>query len=290
MYQIWLDWIRYPVAPANIDTAIPNKNYTHELINGEEITVVNKPGPTEFKFDLELPNTKYPWAYYDYEYKRNDYYEKDFKTSDYYLEKLYQAKNDKRYISMLIFRFNQKDSIIFTSMFFVTIEDMDIKEDAENSTDITVSLTLKVFIPSTVFVTKNKKKKTDALESFKLFNSSAQQSEAIGSTFNIGSAVSTVNQIIKEEKRNTIASIPNISDTISNITKSIYNSKEFDTLTKIAKEIFDDTEKWIDIYEENKAIIDSYASQYGLSKYSIVPNLPLRIPNMPIGVKRWLTN
>lgn len=288
MYQIWLDWIRYPVAPANIDTAIPNKNYTHELINGEEITVVNKPGPTEFKFDLELPNTKYPWAYYDYEYKRNDYYEKDFKTSDYYLEKLYQAKNDKRYISMLIFRFNQKDSIIFTSMFFVTIEDMDIKEDAENSTDITVSLTLKVFIPSTVFVTKNKKKKTDALESFKLFNSSAQQSEAIGSTFNIGSAISKVNQIIKEEKRNVGMSNPN--DTGSSFIGSIYITKSFDTLTKIAKNIFDDTEKWVDIYEENKELIDSYASLKELSKYILVSGLSLKIPNTFSGVKKWLTN
>ena len=62
MYDFYLDKVLLPVTPQKLEMSIKGNNKTMELINNQEINILRYPKLTEIKFDMLLPNQKYPFA------------------------------------------------------------------------------------------------------------------------------------------------------------------------------------------------------------------------------------
>lgn len=144
-YSMRLGDMLCPVMPSKIDTKIKGQNKTLTLINGDEITILKKPGLTEFSYDLLLPNVKYPFAVY----------ENGFKNAKFFLDELERMKLSKKPVYLKIFRYlpttnSNQMSILYGTFLYgtevkVSLEDYNIKEDAKQGFDVVVSVKLKQY-------------------------------------------------------------------------------------------------------------------------------------------------
>ena len=136
MYIMYIGITPMPVFPQSISIKTGNLNKTMTLINEGEINIIKSPGLKEISFDLLLPNTKYPFAFYRY----------GFKKANYYLEKLENIKSSGAATLLLITRYFQGDLIrrpIYDTNLWVTLEDYTVKDDAKEGMDCIVSLRFK---------------------------------------------------------------------------------------------------------------------------------------------------
>lgn len=134
-YQIYLDEVLFPIAPAKIDLKIKGQNKTINLINGTEANILNPPGLSELSFDLRLPSRKYPFAEY----------ERKFRSAEYFLEILEALKLEQRPFRFLCVREGGPNTMFDTNM-AVSLEDYTISEDAGDGRDITAAVTLKQYV------------------------------------------------------------------------------------------------------------------------------------------------
>ncbi len=135
MYGFFLDGVQLPVAPPKLDTKISNKNKTITLINEGEVNMLKTAGLTELSFDVSLPNVKYPFAVYPDGYQ----------PAMHYLEKLEKLKVNKKPFQFIVTRSKPNGDLLFDTNIKVTLEEYEIKEDAENGFDIEVSISLKQY-------------------------------------------------------------------------------------------------------------------------------------------------
>lgn len=122
-----------PIFPESISIKTGNLNKTMTLINEGEINIVKSPGLREFSFDLLLPNTLYPFAYYRY----------GFKNAKYYLEKFENIKKSGASNTLLIARIDAAGKLIYNTDLWVTLEDYIVRDDAREGTDCIVSMKFK---------------------------------------------------------------------------------------------------------------------------------------------------
>ena len=136
-YEIHMGNILCPVTPSKLQAKIKNQNKTMNLISGEEVNVLNKPGLTEITYDLLLPNVKYPFATY----------KSGFVGADFFLNEFERMKTLKKVFLFKIIRSFPNGKSLFDTNMFVSLEDCTIKEDAKEGFDIVVSIKLKQFKP-----------------------------------------------------------------------------------------------------------------------------------------------
>ncbi len=136
MYEVYFDKLLFPIAPAKIDMRIKNQNNTMKLVSGEQINILKKPGLTEIKFSVLLPNQQYPFA----KYKNR------FTKATYYLKKLEQLKVSGEPFQFIVIRKSDANNNLMNTNMKVSLEDYTIKEDAKNGSDITVQIKLKKYI------------------------------------------------------------------------------------------------------------------------------------------------
>ena len=135
MYKIYLGDVIFPVAPSSIEIKISNKNKTVILIDQNEVNFLRNPGLTDIRFDLLLPNVKYPFAKY----------QAGFKNAYYYLDYIKKLKIDKKPFMLKIGRYFPKGKMYSDRSMKVSLEEYTIKDDANNGFDIVVSLKLKQY-------------------------------------------------------------------------------------------------------------------------------------------------
>lgn len=135
MYEFFLDGVQLPVAPPKLDTKIMNKNKTITLINEGEVNILKTAGLTELSFDVLLPNAKYPFAVYPNGYQ----------PASYYLDKLEKLKVNKESFQFIATRSKPNGDLLFDTNIKVTLEEYEIKEDAENGFDVEVAIQLKQY-------------------------------------------------------------------------------------------------------------------------------------------------
>ncbi|MGG0663402.1 LysM peptidoglycan-binding domain-containing protein [Viridibacillus arvi] len=135
MYEVFIDGVQFPVAPAKLDTRINNKNQTITLMNDGEVNLLKKPGLTDFSFEVLLPNVKYPFAVYP----------DGFQPATFYLEKLEKLKLKKKKFQFIVTRSKPNGDLLFDTNIKVSLEEYEIKEDAENGFDINVPIVLKQY-------------------------------------------------------------------------------------------------------------------------------------------------
>lgn len=134
MYYFYLDDVLFPVAPSKLQLKISNKNKTATLINEGEINILKDVGLTDVDFTVLLPNSVYPFAVYD----------GDFKSAEYFLEKLEKFKTEKKPIRFIVLR-RTKEGLFDTNL-KVSLEDYTILEDVEKlGLDIEVAVKLRQY-------------------------------------------------------------------------------------------------------------------------------------------------
>jgi LysM repeat protein len=136
MYKLFLNGVRYPIAPGKITVSSGNKNKTHNLLNGGEFNIPKTPGLTEYSFELLLPMSQYPFAVY----------EDGFKSAYYYLDLLEKLKNEKKVFEYILTRSTPKGEFISDINVKVTLEDFKPVEDVKDGFDVRVSVKLKQYI------------------------------------------------------------------------------------------------------------------------------------------------
>lgn len=135
MYKIFLNGVRYPIAPGKITVSFGNKNKTYDLLNGGEFNIPKTPGLAEYSFELLLPVSQYPFAVY----------EDGFKSGYYYLDLLEKLKNEKKIFECIITRLTPKGELISDFNSKVTLEDFKTTEDVKDGFDVRVSVKLKQY-------------------------------------------------------------------------------------------------------------------------------------------------
>lgn len=139
MYEFYLDGILLPVAPSKIEKKMRNQNQTVTMMNEGEINILKQPGLTEVSFTCLLPNQRYPFAKYP-----ND----EFQDGIYYLGLLEQLKLQCKPFSFVIVRTKTNgDFVACENRMQVSLEDYTITEEATNSGDFEVKITLSQYRP-----------------------------------------------------------------------------------------------------------------------------------------------
>jgi hypothetical protein len=129
MFRFYLANMLLPITPSKLSLKVKNMNKTVTLINEGEVNIIKTKGLREFSFEFLLPFTDYSFAAVS-----------RAKKQKHYLDKLNQLKINKR-----PFQFVVKRPKGFKTNIKVTLEDLNITEDAQEGRDIKASVTLKEY-------------------------------------------------------------------------------------------------------------------------------------------------
>lgn len=206
-YVFYLDDTMLPIPPESLTLKVGNQNKTVNLINTGEVNILKQPSLTEIEFDARLPNVPYPFAAY----------ENGFQRADIYLEVLENCKTEKKKFQFIVSRELPGGDVLFDTNIKVSLEEYQIKEDAGDGFDVTVSIKLKQYKP--------------------------YGTQKIKVSTNTSSGKTTVK---KTKKR-----------TVTKKKATTYTVKRGDCLWNIAKKIYGDGTKWRKIYNANKAKISN---------------------------------
>jgi len=147
-YYMFMSDMQIPIPPETIDTKIPSKNETIDLLSAGEVNILKFPGLMEMSFDFMLPNTNYPFS--------------DnllgFRKANYYVSRLEKFKVTKQPFQFIIVRMKPNGFMLGMSNVKVTLEDYVIKDDAKEGFDQYASVQLKMWKD---FGTKKLEVKTD---------------------------------------------------------------------------------------------------------------------------------
>lgn len=134
-YYVYLDKLLLPVTPSKIDMKINSKNTTMDVINLGEVNVLKDAGLTDISFDTIIPQVKYPFANYS----------NGFQDAKYYLDYIEKLKTDKKAFQYIVSRTSPAGKVLFHTNLKVSLEDYDIKEDANEGLDLVLAIKLKSF-------------------------------------------------------------------------------------------------------------------------------------------------
>lgn len=130
-YKMYMDDVLLPAAPASVSMRIKGQNQTLTLIDGSEINVLKSPGLTEVSFDLLLPQNPYPFL------------EGGAQSPEDYLSLFEEMKTSKSSFQWILSRSRPGGQALFYTNLTMALEEYEIKDDAKEGTDITVSVKLK---------------------------------------------------------------------------------------------------------------------------------------------------
>lgn len=130
-YKMYMAGILMPVTPSKVKVKVNNQNETMNLINGEEIQILKRPGLTDVSFDLLLPAASYPFA------------NGNVQPANYYLSLFDNLKTGKKSFQWILNRSLPNGKPLFYTNLTVGLEDYQIVDDVKEGFDIVVSIKLK---------------------------------------------------------------------------------------------------------------------------------------------------
>jgi LysM repeat protein len=140
-YDFYLDKIRLPVTPSDLQVKIKGQNKTLNLINEGEINLLKKAGLTEISLTALFPNVSYPFAQYDGEYK----------AAAYFLEELeaLKTKTDKDGnllpFQFIVSRGLPSGKVLHDTNIKVSLENYQISDKVQDGFDVAVDIVLKQY-------------------------------------------------------------------------------------------------------------------------------------------------
>lgn len=207
-FTIGEEVLTLPITPSSFKMKIGSKNKVVTLINEGDVNVLKSPSLVEFEFDARFPMRPYP-------YSRNALH---FAT---YMNKFTALKTDKTPFLFDVYRSTPDGRETWRTSRRVTIEDMEIDENADEGDDVIISFKLKEYKQYGVLT--------------------------IATAMGTPDTTSTSSQSRGNDNKTT--------DSES------YTIKSGDTLWTIAKAMYGNGSKWTIIYEANKTIIESTAEK-----------------------------
>ena len=133
-YFVFLGAMPLPVSPEKIEMSVGNLNKTVTLVDQGEVNIVRGMPLKEIKFDMLIPSFKYPFVNYSFG---------TWSTSA-ILANLDRIKKEGKPVSFIVTRCRKNKPAWWTA-FKVSLESYEIVEDANNGTDVVVSITLKEY-------------------------------------------------------------------------------------------------------------------------------------------------
>lgn len=133
-YYVFLDVIPLPVTPEKIEISVPNLNKTVTMVDQGEINILRGKGLKEIKFDMLVPSFKYPFANYSFG---------SFSTSQ-IIARLEYLKEQGKPVHFIVTRCRSNKPAWWTNI-KVSVEDFTVTEDANNGTDVIISINLKEY-------------------------------------------------------------------------------------------------------------------------------------------------
>lgn len=227
------DVLTFPITPPSLSIKIGSNNKVVTLINEGDINILKSPSLIEIEFEARFPMRKYP-------YSREV---SDFQT---YFDKFKELKEQKKSFRFIVARLkpNGKE-VTWDTNYLVALEEMELKEDAEEGDDVLITFKLKQY-----------------------------QEYGVRTIKTIESTPTTTSTSEKARPTETKTSTAGTAQT--------YTVKKGDCLWNIAKSFYGNGALWKTIYEANKNTIESTAKKYGKASSSnghwIYPNTVLTIP------------
>lgn len=133
-FYFFLDVIPLPVAPEKLEISVPSLNKTITMVDQGEINILRGKGLKEIKFDMLVPSFKYPFANYSFG---------SFSTSQ-IIARLEYLKEEGKPVYFIVSRCRENEPAWWTNI-KVSIEDFTVTEDANNGTDVIISVNLKEY-------------------------------------------------------------------------------------------------------------------------------------------------
>jgi LysM repeat protein len=231
-FTIGEEVLTLPITPSSLNMKVGSNNKVVTLINEGDVNILKSPSLVEFEFDARFPMRDYP-------YSRKAL---NFET---YMNKFTALMTEKTPFVFSVVRTTPNGKGTWGTTRKVTLEELEINEDADEGDDVIVSFTLKEYKDYGVVTIKTVSVKPTT-------TSTSEQPR------------STETKAVAKQKEHTIRS--------------------GDTLWAIAKQYYGDGSKYTVIYEANKSVIEAEAKSRGMSSSSnghwIFPNTVLVIPNL----------
>lgn len=229
------DVLTFPITPSELTISVGSNNKVVTLISEGEVNILKSPSLTEVKFDAVFPMRQYPYA-------------RKFSKFENYWNKFQELKEKKKPFRFIVARTTPNGTRTWDTNLLVALEDISLKESADNGDDVTVSFSLKQY-------------KEYGVKTIKLPANTPSSSSPTTSTPNT----------------------PRPSDKDKTTAKT-HTVKSGDTLWGISKKYYGTGAKWTIIYEQNKTIIEKTAKKHGKQSSSnghwIYPSTKLVIPSI----------
>lgn len=228
-FTIGEEVLTLPITPSSLKMNIGSKNKVVTLINEGDVNILKSPSLVEFEFDARFPMRKYP-------------YSREALNFETYMNKFTALKTEKTPFVFSVVRTTPNGKGTWGTTRRVTLEDLEIEENADEGDDVIVTFNLKEY-------------KEYGVKTIQVKNSTP-------------TTTSTSEQ-------------PRSNDSKTAATKN-YTIKSGDTLWAIAKAMYGNGANWTIIYDANKSVIEAEAKKRGKQSSSnghwIYPNTVLVIP------------
>lgn len=225
--------LTFPITPSELTMKVGSNNKTVSLVSGGDINILKSPSLIEVEFDARFPMRQYPYA-------------RPFSPFENYWNTFKELKEKKQSFQFIVTRMTPNGTTTWDTNLLMALEEVEIKESADEGDDVILSFKLKQFKEYGV---KKLKVKT--------------------SNSNSNSKSTTTTQTKRPTNNKT-----NNSKT--------YTVKKGDCLWNIAKKYYGNGSKYTVIYKANKSVIESTAKKYGKKSSSnghwIYPGTKLTIP------------
>jgi len=144
-FKIGDEVLTLPITPSSFTMRVGSNNKVVTLINEGDINILKSPSLVEFEFDARFPMRKYP-------------YSRDPLNFETYLNKFTALKTEKTPFVLNVIRTTPNGQGTWATVRRVTLEDLEVKEDADEGDDVIVSFNLKEYKEYGVVVHKNSTK------------------------------------------------------------------------------------------------------------------------------------
>lgn len=208
------DVLTFPITPSELTIEVGSNNKTVTLISEGEVNILKSPSLTEVKFDARFPMRQYPYA-------------RKFTKFEVYWNKFKALKEKKKSFRFIVARTTPKGSRTWDTNLLMALEDIKIKESADEGDDVIVSFTLKQYKDYGVKTIKLPAKTTTAPAKPKTTSTS--------------------------KKPRPVEKKPTKTHTV----------KSGDCLWSIAKKYYGKGSKYTVIYNANKTVIENAAKKHG---------------------------